>query len=49
MVFMMIFGISIRAFNLMPEQFIAVFYTGLRLALSMARALFGWNYIKVKV
>lgn len=49
MAFMMIFGISIRTFNLMPEQFIAVFYTGLGTALSMAGALFGWNYIKVKI
>lgn len=33
MAFMMIFGISIRSFNLAPDVFIAVFYTGLGTAL----------------
>ena len=39
-------GISIRAFHLLPEQFIAVFYTGLGASLSLAGILFGCNYIK---
>ena len=39
-------GISIRAFHLLPEQFIAVFYTGLGASLSLAGILFGCNYIR---
>lgn len=48
MAFMMTLGITIRAFQLFPEQFIAVFYTGLGAALSLAGLLFGWYYIKIK-
>ena len=36
MAFMMIFGISIRSFNLAPDVFIAVFYTGLGTALFLS-------------
>ncbi len=46
MAFMITFGIMIRTFHLLPERFIAVFYTGLGAALFMAGILFGWNYIK---
>lgn len=45
MVFMMTFGIAIRVRNLMPESFIAFFYTGLGTALAMAGILFLANYI----
>ena len=45
MAFMMTFGITIRAFNLLPESFIAFFYTGLGTALAMAGILFLANYI----
>ena len=48
MAFMMIFGISIRSFNLSPDVFIAVFYTGLGTALFGAGLLFGRNYYKYK-
>ena len=48
MAFMMIFGISIRTFNLAPDVFIAVFYTGLGTALFGAGLLFGRNYYKYK-
>ena len=44
MAFMMTFGITIRAFNLLPERFIAFFYTGLGAALAMAGILFLINY-----
>lgn len=47
MVFMISFGIIIRKFRLLPERFIAVFYTGLGAALFMAGVLFTWNYIKI--
>ena len=40
-------GISIRAFHLLPEQFIAVFYTGLGASLSLAGILFGYNFVKL--
>lgn len=46
MAFMMTFGITIRAFEIVPEVFIAVFYTGLGLALSLAGLLFAVNYIR---
>lgn len=45
MAFMMTFGIAIRVMNLMPESFIAFFYTGLGTALAMAGILFLANYI----
>ncbi|MEQ3353869.1 hypothetical protein AAA081_06130 [Aedoeadaptatus acetigenes] len=45
MAFMMTFGIAIRVLNLMPDSFIAFFYTGLGTALAMAGILFLANYI----
>lgn len=45
MAFMMTFGITIRVMNLMPDSFIAFFYTGLGTALVMAGILFLVNYI----
>lgn len=48
MAFMMILGISIRTFPLMPNMCIAVFYTGLGSALSLAGILFGLNYYRLK-
>lgn len=47
MAFMISFGITIRTFHLLPERFIAVFYTGLGAALFLAGVLFGWNYLSV--
>lgn len=44
MAFMISFGIIIRTFHLLPERFIAVFYTGLGAALFLAGVLFGFNY-----
>ena len=44
MVFMIAFGIGLRASGLAPEGFIAVFYTGLGASLLLAGALFGRNY-----
>lgn len=44
MAFMISFGIIIRTFHLLPERFIAVFYTGLGAALFLAGVLFGVNY-----
>ena len=49
MAFMMTFGILIRVFNLMPEVFIAVFYSGLGTALFLAGIKFGMNYIKYDI
>lgn len=43
---MMTFGITVRILNLMPEGFIAFFYTGLGTALAMAGMLFLVNYIR---
>ncbi|MCQ4636987.1 hypothetical protein NE619_09610 [Anaerovorax odorimutans] len=48
MAFMMTFGILIRTLSLMPDRFIAVFYTGLGTALAMAGVLFGRNYFKFR-
>lgn len=45
MAFMMTFGILIRNFQLMPQLFIAVFYTGLGLALVLAGISFGNQYV----
>lgn len=45
MAFMMTFGISLRAFNLWPDLYIAVFYTGLGSALFLAGLNFGVNFI----
>lgn len=47
MAFMISFGIIIRTFHLLPERFIAVFYTGLGAALFLAGVLFGFNYLTV--
>ena len=44
MVFMMAFGIGLRASGLAPERFIAVFYSGLGAALLLAGLLFGRNF-----
>ena len=46
MAFMMTFGIVLRATNIAPEQFIAVFYTGLGSALTLAGLLFGYQFAK---
>ncbi len=45
MAFMITFGITIRTFHLLPDRFIAVFYTGLGAALFLAGITFGQNYI----
>lgn len=44
MVFMMTFGIGLRASHLAPDVFIAVFYSGLGAALFLAGILFGVQY-----
>lgn len=49
MAFMMTMGITIRVYNLMPETFIAVFYTGLGIALSLAGIKFAINFFQYKV
>lgn len=46
MALMMTIGIGLRAGNLAPERFIAVFYTGLGASLLLAGILFGINYCK---
>lgn len=46
MAFMMTGGIVLRATNVAPEQFIAVFYTGLGAALFLAGLLFGYQFAK---
>ena len=46
MAFMMTFGIVLRATNIAPERFIAVFYTGLGSALALAGLLFGYHFVK---
>lgn len=46
MAFMMTGGIALRASNVAPEQFIAVFYTGLGAALFLAGLLFGYQFAK---
>lgn len=47
MAFMITFGIGLRALNICPDMFIAVFYTGLGASLFLAGLLFGRNYLKV--
>lgn len=47
MAVMMSGGIGLRASGLAPEQFIAVFYTGLGASLLLAGLLFGCNWGKV--
>lgn len=44
MAVMMTLGISLRAFSIVPDRFIAVFYTGLGTALFLAGILFLYNY-----
>jgi hypothetical protein len=39
-------GLLIRKFSLLPDRFIAVFYTGLGSALFLAGVLFGYNYFE---
>jgi len=46
MVVMMGGGISLRAFHLVPDVFIAFFYSGLGLALFLAGVLFVINFFK---
>ncbi|WP_427877202.1 hypothetical protein [Gardnerella sp. 2492-Sm] len=46
MAFMMTGGIALRATNVAPERFIAVFYTGLGAALFLAGLLFGYQFVK---
>ena len=46
MAVMMFGGIGLRVSGLAPEQFIAVFYTGLGAALLLAGVLFGCNFGK---
>ena len=46
MVVMIVGGILIRSFSLLPDVFIAVFYTGLGAALFSAGVWFEINYIK---
>ena len=48
MAFMMTFGILIRTLQLMPEMCIAIFYTGLGLALFLAGLKFGVQYLKFR-
>lgn len=45
MVFMMTLGISLRAFNLAPTNFIAILYVGIGTALVLASFNFGLNYL----
>lgn len=45
MAFMMTGGILLRALHLAPTVFIAVFYTGLGVALLLAGILFGRNFL----
>lgn len=44
MAFMISFGIGIRMSNILPDLYIAVFYSGLGAALFLAGLLFGYNY-----
>ena len=48
MAFMMIGGILLRYSGVVPTLFIAVFYTGLGAALTMAGIMFGVNFIDEK-
>lgn len=48
MSFMMTLGITIRLFHLVPNRFIAIFYTGLGFALLSAGLLFEYHYYKYK-
>ncbi|MBE6639293.1 MAG: hypothetical protein E7616_07575 [Ruminococcaceae bacterium] len=44
MLFMMGLGIVLRSFDLLPNAFFAVFYTGLGTALTLAGGMFIYNY-----
>lgn len=46
MAVMMTGGITIRYAHLLPDVFIAVFYTGLGIALALAGIYFGVNYLR---
>lgn len=48
MAFMMTGGILLRYSGVVPTLFIAVFYTGLGAALTMAGIMFGVNFIDEK-
>jgi hypothetical protein len=48
MAFMMAGGIALRAFRLVPESFIAVFYSGLGASLLLAGLLFGRNFLRAR-
>lgn len=49
MAVMMSGGIGLRASGIVPERFIAVFYTGLGASLLLAGCLFGFNYGKAEI
>ena len=46
MAFMIVMGVSLRAFHLVPEVFIAVFYSGLGASLFLAGLLFFWQFLQ---
>lgn len=46
MAFMITFGVLLRSFHLVPQVFIAVFYSGLGASLFLAGILFAFNYQK---
>lgn len=46
MAFMITVGVCLRVFNLVPERFIAFFYTGLGASLFLSGVLFGTNYLR---
>ena len=48
MAVMMTGGIAIRSLHLLPDVFIAVFYTGLGTALASAGVLFAINFFRVR-
>lgn len=48
MAVMMTGGIAIRSLHLLPDVFIAVFYTGLGTALALAGILFAINFFRVR-
>lgn len=48
MLFMMTMGVSVRAFNIAPPVFIAVFYTGIGAALMAAGVLFAIGYFRLR-
>lgn len=48
MAVMMTGGITIRMLHLAPDAFIAIFYTGLGCALTLAGVLFAANYVRAQ-